>query len=57
MNIPTTKLLTVVAVCIGIGAIIGVAGYLLDLGGAVTGGVGGAICAVAAFLLLRRPSR
>ena len=36
VSIPTKKLLTVVAICIGIGAIIGVAGYLLDLGGAVT---------------------
>ena len=45
-----------VLIGIGIGALTGGAGYLLGLGGAVTGGVTGAICGVVAVFVLRRPS-
>ncbi len=57
MTIGKKWFLTIVAISIVIGALTGVAGYFLGLGGGVTGGITGAICGATAAFLLRQPSR
>ena len=54
MSITKQKILTIVVISAGIGALTSVAGYSLGLSGAVTGGVTGAICGVIAMFVLLR---
>ena len=57
VSIQKKKLLTVVVISIGIGALTTVAGYFLGLSSAANGGVTGAICGTTAVLILRQPSQ
>ena len=57
MGILKKKILTLLAISLAIGALTGVVGYLLDLSGAVIGGVTGAVCGATGAFLFRRPSR
>ena len=57
VDIPKNKLPTLVAIGIVIGTLTGVAGYFHGLGGAVIGGVAGAVCGATGAFLFRRPSR
>ena len=57
VDIPKNRILTLLAISIVIGALTGVAGSFLDLGGAVIGGVAGAVCGATGVFLLRQPSR
>ncbi len=57
MDTAKNKILTLVAISVAIGALTGVAGHFLGLGGAVIGGVTGAACGATGAFLFRRPSR
>ena len=47
------KILMIVAISVGVGAVTGVSGYFLGLDSAVNGGVTGALCGTIAVFLHR----
>ena len=57
MSIWTKKLLKIVVISLGIGALSGIAGQFLGLNTVVLGGLTGAICGVLAVYLIRQQSQ
>ena len=57
VDVSKKRILTLVAICMVIGTLTGIAGYFHGIGGAVIGGVTGAVCGATGVFLFRQPSR